>query len=80
MHLDFPDTIPPTVFAPAAFDVKRKSARFISPHSGSGKLREEHANLVKNLDVGDGVAARGSANGFLVDCNHLIQLFEPGNA
>ena len=63
MHLDFADTVPLAVFAPAAFDVKRKSARFVPSHSGSGKLREEHANLVKNLDVGDRVIDLGPDGG-----------------
>src|SRR5207247_3049031 len=54
-------------FAASARHIEGEGARVQSERLGPWQPREELADLVEGLDVGDGVRARGAADGLLVD-------------
>ena len=47
---------------------------------GIGLRGEEGADVVEGLDVGDGVGARGAADGGLVDEDDLVEVLDAGEA
>ena len=76
VHVDLRHPHAAAVGTRPLFDVKTKSSRFISMGDTFRKLAEEIADLIEELDVGSRIRAGCSADGGLVDGDHLIDYFD----
>ena len=61
-------------FAATTSHVETKSPRLPAAFLRLWQHREKLANIVPNLDVGGGIAARSATDRRLVDDNHLVEL------
>ena len=66
-----------TLFAPAAFYVKGKSARLVAAAFGFGHFGEQIAYVRKDARVGGGVGSRCFADGALVHDDDFVYIFQP---
>ena len=80
VHLDLAHAVALARLAAAALHVEGEAAGLVAVHPRFGQLREEAADLVEDLDVGDRVAARRAPDRALVDVDHLVELLEPRDA
>ncbi len=64
-------------FAAPALDVEGKSSGVIAALARHGRLRVQLADGGEQPGVGGRIAARGAADGRLIDCDHLVELIEP---
>src|SRR5581483_5230189 len=74
MHLDALGALALAGLAPPAFDVEAEAAHLIAADLGLAGEGEDLADLVKHTGVGGGVGARRSADGALVNLDHLVDL------
>src|SRR6266404_5988571 len=76
VHFDFDQAIPLAFLAPTTFDVEAEPARFVASDSGSGQAGEQVPNRIEHASVRGRVAARGAANGRLVNDDDFIQVLK----
>src|SRR5207237_5095485 len=76
MHFDFDEAIALAFFAAAPFDIEAEAARFVSPDAGGGQAGEKIADVIEHAGVSSRIAARGAADGRLIDHNDFIGLLE----
>ena len=77
MHLDLDDSVPLARFTASALHIEREPPRPVAAHLRFRQLRQELADVGKNVGVGSRVGARGAADGRLIDVNHLVQMLVP---
>ena len=73
VHLDLHEAVAAAGLAAAALDVEGEAARPVAPHLGIGCGRKQIPDVIEKPGIGGRVGAGGSADGALVDINHLIQ-------
>ena len=73
VHLDFENAVALAFFAATALDVKAKAAGFVAAHLGGGQPRKEVADVIEHAGVSGGIAARGAADGRLVNDDDLVE-------
>src|SRR5260370_1376917 len=78
LHLDGDGTVALADVAAAAGDVEGEVAGAEAFALGVGLGGEEGADVVEGLDVGDGVGARGAADGGLVDEDDFVEVVGAG--
>ena len=78
LHLDSNGAIAFADVAAAAGDVEGEAAGGEALALGVGLGGEEGADFVEGLDVGDGVGARGAADGRLVDEDNVVEVLRAG--
>ena len=76
VHLQAVRAVAVAGLAPAPRDVEAEPARRVAARLRLGKLREQVANLVEQLDVGRRVRTRRPADRRLVDVDHLVEVLE----
>jgi hypothetical protein len=79
VHFDFDQAVALAFLATAALDVEAEAAGLVAADFGRGQFGEEIADLVEHAGVGGRIAARGAANGGLVNDDDLVQGFEAAN-
>ena len=72
VHLDLEDAVPLARLAAPALHVEGEPARLVAAGPGLGDLGEEVPDGREEPGVGGGVAARGPADGGLVDLDDLV--------
>ncbi len=80
VHLDAALTFALAGFAASALDVEGEAARLVAALARLGEHREEVADGGEDAGVGCGVAARGAADGGLVDLDDLVDLVDADDA
>ena len=78
LHFDGDGAVAFADVAAAAGDVEGEHAGGEVAALGVGLRGEELADVVEGLDVGDGVGARGAADGGLVDEDDLVEVLRAG--
>ncbi len=78
LHLDGDGAVAFADIAAAAGDVEGEVAGGEAAALGVGLRGEEGADVVEGLDVGDGVGARGAADGGLVDEDDVVEVLRAG--
>src|ERR1035441_3621470 len=76
MHLDLDQAVALTLLAATALDVEAEAAGTVTADLGGGQAGKEVANRAEHAGVGGRVAARGAADGGLVDDNDLVEVLE----
>ena len=79
LHLDFLEALALARLAAPALDVERERARGIAAHARPVGLRQQLAQRVERLGVGQQVGARGGADGRLVHEDQVGQPLAAGN-
>ena len=79
MHLNLDISVSITGFTPSALYIKRISPLVVSPGPGFRQQGKQIPNRVKNFGIGSRVASGGSADGFLVDVDNLINMGKAGD-
>ena len=86
MHLDLDDAVAAAGLAAASLHIEAEPALFISPCLCVGRGSEQIPDHVKHPGIGGGIGTGSTADGRLVDVDHLIQLIDsldsfvfPGN-
>ena len=77
MHFDLDDAVTLTGLASSAFDVERKTPRFVTARLGFRQAREPVTDRTERSSIGRGVRPRGPANRTLVNIDDLVQLLQP---
>src|SRR5256885_704408 len=77
MHFDLQQAVALAAFAPSALHVETEPARTVSSDFCRRQPRKKVPNLIKYSAISSGVAARSSADGRLVNDNHLIERILP---
>ena len=78
LHFDGDGAVAFAGVAAAAGDVEGEGSGGEALALGVGLGGEEGADVVEGLDVGDGVGARGAADGGLVDEDDFIEVLDAG--
>src|SRR5205823_5372281 len=78
VHLDALGPLALAGLAPAALDVEAEAADLVAAELGLPRRGEDLADLVEDAGVGGGVAARGAADGGLVDLDDFVDLAHAG--
>ena len=79
VHLDAALAFSLARFAASARNVKRKTARLVTAFARLGQHGVEIANLGKHPRIGGRIRARRASDGGLVDANHFVDQFRPGD-
>ena len=79
VHFDLDEAVALAFLAAAALDVEAEAAGLVAANFGGGQSGEEVADLVEHAGVGGRVAARGAADGRLVNDDDLVQVLEAAN-
>src|ERR1039458_2776151 len=76
VHLDLDQAVALAFLAATAFDVEAEAPRAVAANLGRGQAREEVPDMVEHAGIGRWVAARGAANGRLINDDHLVEILE----
>src|SRR5690606_5697872 len=79
VHLDLDQSVALARLAAAALDVEAEAAGLVAARLRLGQAGEPVADLGEGAGVGRRVGARGAADRRLVDLDHLVAVFEPGD-
>src|SRR5690606_22093569 len=80
VHLDLDQAVALARLAAAALDVEAEAAGLVAARLRLGQAGEPVADLGEGAGVGRRVRARGAADRALVDLDHLVAVFEAGEA
>ena len=80
VHLDAQNAVAGTGFAAPAAHVEGEAVLLVAARLGFRRGGEDLADHVKQAGVGGRVAARGAADGALIDGDDLVQLLKPVDA
>lgn len=80
MHFDFVDAVASASFATAAFDIETETTGFVAAQFGFGLGGKKVADESEDAGVSGGIAARGAADGGLVDNDGFFELIDAFDA
>src|SRR5690606_22783368 len=80
VHLDLDQPVALARLAAAALDVEAEAAGLVAARLRLGQAGEPVADLGEGAGVGRRVRARGAADRRLIDLDHLVAVFEAGEA
>ena len=78
VHFDFGHAVAFAGFAAAAGNVEGKTPGVVASRLGFRQTGEPVADVGKQAGIGGRIGARGAADRRLVDVNHFVNVFQPG--